>query len=236
MPFVSGIVAALLASAIGVVASLLGVLVVMVAVVLAIGRMPSAEAGHPLLTATELIFYGCAGAFAWHRLQKLRPGTLRVPNRQAMVVIAIGVAALLLTRVLLAMQLVFTRQTNHVQAGFEHYSIVTHDVLVTDVNVALSLFSLVLLGPFVEEVVFRGLLFGALASKLGVFAGALLSAAIFGALHGDPVLFAWLAAVGLVNAFAYAATGNLTVPIVLHALSNALGASVLLETSLHAMR
>jgi membrane protease YdiL (CAAX protease family) len=53
-------------------------------------------------------------------------------------------------------------------------------------------------------------------------------------MHGDPVLFPWLVTVGLVNAFAYAATGNLAVPVVLHALTNCLGATILIESSLRA--
>ena len=52
-------------------------------------------------------------------------------------------------------------------------------------------------------------------------------------MHGDPVLFPTLAALGFVNALAYAATGNLWVRIILHALNNALGAALLIAASLH---
>ena len=53
------------------------------------------------------------------------------------------------------------------------------------------------LAPIVEEMIFRGLLFGALAPRLGIIASALITALIFGAVHGDLVLFPTLAALGL---------------------------------------
>ena len=91
---------------------------------------------------------------------------------------------------------------------------------------------LVAIGPLVEEMVFRGLLFGALAPRIGVLLGALVSALLFGLAHGDPVLFPALAALGFVNALLYARTANLTVPVALHGLSNALGAAFLIASSL----
>ena len=66
-----------------------------------------------------------------------------------------------------------------------------------------------------------------MAGRIGIIAGAILTAIIFGLVHGDPVLFPTLAALGLVTALAYAATGNLWVPITLHILNNALGAAFL---------
>jgi membrane protease YdiL (CAAX protease family) len=91
----------------------------------------------------------------------------------------------------------------------------------------------VVIAPIIEEIVFRGLLFGALAARLGIVGSALVTAVLFGAVHGDPILFPTLAALGFVAALAYAATGNLWVAIILHALNNALGAIFLIGTSLH---
>ena len=49
-----------------------------------------------------------------------------------------------------------------------------------------------------------------------------LTIGVFGALHGDPIYFTVLAVQGCIIALAYAATGNLLIPIALHASTNAI--------------
>ncbi|MGD0051188.1 MAG: type II CAAX endopeptidase family protein [Vulcanimicrobiaceae bacterium] len=234
VPLIGGLLAALGASALGILAAVVGMLALTVVGILVLGNVPSAEAGHPLFAATELIFYAAAGAFGWWRLRALRPDTFRWPNPRDLRVFALGIAALIGAKLLLMWQLALAHQSGHVQSGFEHFDVMAQSGSVTALGIGLTLAGLVVVGPLVEEIVFRGLLFGALASRLGVLGGAAISALLFGAVHGDPVLFPWLLAVGLVNALAYAATGNLAVPVALHALSNALSATILIESSLHA--
>ena len=73
--------------------------------------------------------------------------------------------------------------------------------------------------PIVEELLFRGVIFGLLRPRVGFRVALVLSSLLFGLGHGDPlghfVFGAWLAT-------AYAQTGTLAVPIFLHALTNAL--------------
>jgi membrane protease YdiL (CAAX protease family) len=235
IPLVPGVLAALAATAIGIGASFLAVIALTVGGVLALGTLPSTAPGHPLLILAEIAFYAAAGAFAWWRLRRLRPGVLRMPSWRALAVVAIGLLALVAANWLLNLQLLLTHQTTHVQAGFQGYNVVTRIPTVTAINVGLNLFSFVVLGPLVEEIIFRGLLFGALASRLGVAGAGILSAAIFGAVHGDPVLFVWLAVVGLINAAVYAMTGNLTAAVMIHAIANALSApAIIAGAQLHA--
>jgi len=234
VPLVGGLLAALGASALGILAAFVGVLVLTIVAILALGNTPSTESGHPLLAGTELIFYAAAGAFGWWRLRALRPDAFRRPTARDLRVLAIAIGALICAQVLLTWQLTLLHQGGHVQSGFEGFDVVGRTRAVTVLGIGLTVVAMVGFGPVVEEIVFRGLLFGALTSRLGVLGGATISALLFGAVHGDPVLFPWLVTVGLVNAFAYAATGNLAVPVVLHALTNALGASILIETSLRA--
>lgn len=234
IPLVPGVLAALAATGIGIVGSFVGVIVLTVAGVLLLGAVPSTAPGHPLLIVAEIVFYATAGGFAWWRLRRLRPGALRMPSWRALAVVGVGVVALAALNLLLNLQLFLTHQTAHVQAGFEGYNVVTRVPTITAINVGLNLFSFVLLGPLVEEIIFRGLLFGALASRLGVVGAGVLSAAIFGAAHGDPVLFFWLAAVGLINALVYASTGNLTTAVMIHAIANALSAPTIIADGLHA--
>jgi membrane protease YdiL (CAAX protease family) len=76
----------------------------------------------------------------------------------------------------------------------------------------------VVLGPVVEEILFRGLLVHLWAQKLGVRTAVLGSSLCFALLHMDPIgSFVF----GIVMVALYIRTGSLLVPIVAHALYNA---------------
>jgi membrane protease YdiL (CAAX protease family) len=228
LPFWDGVLSAIGATALGFLGALVVMVPVVFAAVLLTGTMPSTAPGHLLLDIVGIAFYLVAGWFAWTRLRAMGASPLR-PLRGADVrALALGIATLLALRVALAALLTATHQTAHVQAGFEHFSVVTKVPAATAISVALTVLSAVMVGPIVEELVFRGLLFGALARPLGVVTAALISSLMFGAAHGDLVLFPALAAVGMVSAIAYAATGNLTVSILLHAANNAVPTAFLI--------
>ena len=90
------------------------------------------------------------------------------------------------------------------------------------------------LAPLWEEVVFRGLLFAALARRFGFWPAALLSSALFAALHfeGSVALFAvatpQLLLFGVAMCWLLQRTGSLAAPIVFHAVHNAAVAAVVL--------
>jgi membrane protease YdiL (CAAX protease family) len=213
----NGTLSTLGAIAIGFAATFIATIVLIFAAVLATGTTPSLKPGHPLLAATELIFYAAAGWFAWWRLRATNAPRFHPLHAHDMRAILLGLAALFVVRIGTTLQLMLTNQTNHVQAGFEHFDVVSKVPSFTAISVTLAVVTMVAAAPVVEEIVFRGLLFGALAPRLGVLASALITAILFGAAHGDPILFPTLAALGFVAALAYAATGNLWVSITLHA-------------------
>ncbi len=87
--------------------------------------------------------------------------------------------------------------------------------------------------PFVEEVVFRGVLFRALLGRLGLALAAMLSAVVFAVIHvevlfSQPVALGGLLVVGLLLALAYQWTGSLWVPIIAHAFYNGFSIGLLL--------
>jgi len=91
----------------------------------------------------------------------------------------------------------------------------------------------VIVAPIVEEVVFRGVLFRALADRLGLWVGAILSSSVFALIHievvtSQPIALGGLFAVGLALALAFHYTGNLLVPIIGHAVFNAASLSLAL--------
>lgn len=231
IPFWRGVLFALGSIVIGFLVMFVALIVMIFAVVLMTGNMPSLNPAHPVIATAEVIFYAAGGGFAWWGLRKSGAHPFRKLARRDGRAILIGIAALFVIRIGTGIILVLTDQTKHVQAGFEHFDVTSKTPGIMSISVALAVFSLVIIAPIVEEIVFRGLLFGALAARLGVVASALITALLFGAAHGDLVLFPSLVAIGFIAALAYAATGNLWVAIALHAVNNALGAIFLIATS-----
>lgn len=78
----------------------------------------------------------------------------------------------------------------------------------------------VILAPIAEEILFRGILLPLLVRRTGAMAGLLLTAAAFAALHGNLGTLVPLALISIALSLAYARTGTLLVPMVMHALFN----------------
>jgi hypothetical protein len=84
------------------------------------------------------------------------------------------------------------------------------------------LFMAGVVAPLGEELVFRGLLFPWLRSRLGAVAAAVLSGLIFATLHGVPILIPALTAIGAALAWLYHRCGSLWPVIVAHGAFNAI--------------
>jgi hypothetical protein len=96
-------------------------------------------------------------------------------------------------------------------------------------DAAVGILSAVVVAPFFEEIVFRGLLFATFRRRYGVLASALASALIFGVAHG----YGWigLASVvwsGLLWAWSYERTRSLVPAMLAHAAVNLLASLSLL--------
>lgn len=94
----------------------------------------------------------------------------------------------------------------------------------------------VVLAPIAEEIVFRGVVFRAIAERYGTSVGIIASATVFASIHieillSQPVALVALFLVGAALAWSYARTGWLLVPVVAHATFNAgsLALAVLLD-------
>lgn len=86
--------------------------------------------------------------------------------------------------------------------------------------VALALL-VVVVGPFFEELMFRGWLLGGLRERWGDRKALLVSAALFAVIHGDPWATPALFLLGCVFGWVYLRTGSLWGSIALHAMWNA---------------
>ena len=77
-----------------------------------------------------------------------------------------------------------------------------------------------IIAPILEEVIFRKIIFGSLYKRFNFFVSALLSAFVFGIIHGEPQHILIYAGMGFVFAFLYVKTKRIIVPIVVHMAMN----------------
>ncbi|HXG23706.1 MAG TPA: CPBP family intramembrane glutamic endopeptidase [Chthonomonadales bacterium] len=90
------------------------------------------------------------------------------------------------------------------------------------------LFLLLLVGggicaPIGEEFFFRGFLYNAAKRRLGILGGTLLSAVVFGVIHGGPFQILGIIPMGILLAVMYERTRSLWVPMIMHAFNNTVG-------------
>jgi uncharacterized protein len=87
--------------------------------------------------------------------------------------------------------------------------------------VVIALGLAVLIGaPVVEEVFFRGFLFGGLRQRMTFWAAGLISGGLFSLAHADPGLVLPYTGIGVIFAFLYERTGTLFAPIGVHFIFN----------------
>lgn len=79
-----------------------------------------------------------------------------------------------------------------------------------------------LIAPILEEIVFRKIIFGTLYKRTNFFIAAILSAIIFGLIHGEPEHILVYTSMGFVFAFLYVKTKRIIVPTIVHMLLNSL--------------
>ena len=84
------------------------------------------------------------------------------------------------------------------------------------------------IAPIVEETFFRGLLYQWLRGRLGIILGVGISALIFGAAHGLPLLLPVLFVLGCVLAAIFQRTRSLYASMLLHAANNAAAIAIVL--------
>lgn len=77
-----------------------------------------------------------------------------------------------------------------------------------------------IIGPVLEELVFRKVIFGALHKKMNFFFAASLSSIVFSVFHGDFEHILVYAAIGFIFAFLYVKTKRIIVPIIAHMTMN----------------
>lgn len=81
-----------------------------------------------------------------------------------------------------------------------------------------------IIGPILEEIVFRQVIFGAFYQRFNFWIAVLLSSLLFGIVHAEMEHLLIYTAVGAVFAYLYVKTKRLIVPIIAHMATNSLAA------------
>lgn len=86
--------------------------------------------------------------------------------------------------------------------------------------------SLAVFIPISEEMVFRGALFGHLERAFKPWVAVLITAGIFGALHGMSIHIGYALVCGVIITFCYYYTGSIISSVILHSMFNIIGSSL----------
>lgn len=104
--------------------------------------------------------------------------------------------------------------------------------MIIEITRAAPLFMIIpaLIAPIIEEIIFRKIIFGSLYQRINFFFAALLSALVFGIIHGEPEHILIYGSMGFVFAYLYVKTKRILVPIIVHMTLNSI--SVIVQFSL----
>lgn len=83
-----------------------------------------------------------------------------------------------------------------------------------------SFLSVAILGPIVEELIFRGVLFSGINRYVSGFWTVIITAVYFGLWHSNPMQVLYTILLGLGFGFAYATTRNIWFPMLIHLVNN----------------
>ncbi|ADY24838.1 type II CAAX endopeptidase family protein [Bacillus paranthracis] len=86
--------------------------------------------------------------------------------------------------------------------------------------VPLFLVATVLIGPIIEEIIFRKIIFGTLIQKYSFWFSSIISSLCFAIVHGELTHIPIYIIMGLVTSYLYHKTGRIIVPIMTHVLVN----------------
>ncbi|PAV27678.1 CPBP family intramembrane metalloprotease [Virgibacillus profundi] len=105
-----------------------------------------------------------------------------------------------------------------IEAGSENTQLIMNVTRATPLFMIIPMF----IAPILEEIIFRKIIFGSFYKKMNFFFAALLSAVVFGIIHGEPQHILIYASMGFVFAFLYVKTKRIIVPIIVHMAMNSI--------------
>lgn len=131
--------------------------------------------------------------------------------------LGLGVALLVAA---LAFETLYSRYVHDMKDAQQFIQLLITALPNTIPNVLIKLLAIVIAGPLIEEVLFRGYLQNALKLKLPAHVAIILTAIIFAVYHAQPAAIPTLAMVGLAIGYFYHYTGSLKWSMALHMFNN----------------
>ncbi len=121
-----------------------------------------------------------------------------------------------------------------IEAGSENTEMLVEIAKITPIFI----FVTSVIGPILEEVVFRKIIFGSLYKRFNFWISGIASSLIFAAVHFDPKHLLIYTAMGLTFAYLYVKTKRIIVPIIAHVAMNSLvvGVQIIFEDQIREMQ
>lgn len=132
--------------------------------------------------------------------------------------------------VLLGLFLSLTINSIFIYTGFIKLSIVPSEIddkVIYIITMLIRILTSCVIGPLIEEIVFRGFLFNSLSKRINVVLSALLTTIIFAVMHISISTCIFAIFTGLVFIYFYIKTNNLLVSFTIHSACNIMALVVL---------
>lgn len=160
----------------------------------------------------------------------VRMGKLTPDQIAALVVIGLGMIGMVVTYIGIADKISeyldsLKESIEEYRESMDRYSDTPAEIIPAW-DAILYAFTLSFLTPITEEMVFRGVVFGELRKAFGPWTSVILSALVFGVMHGITVHIGYAVACGLIIAASYLITDSLYAPVILHMIFNFFGSGV----------
>lgn len=167
--------------------------------------------GIALTVATNLIALAIfVLIFVIAKKSFLKKINISLPHKAAYLpTIAIGGSGQYVTALLLGMIILFLPE-NWVKQFNQ-----TNE-MVESSNGALAFFAVVILAPVFEEILCRGLILNTLRKSMPRWWAIVLSSAIFGIIHGNPIQFIYATAIGILLGWLYTKFDSIWIPMLCH--------------------
>ena len=148
----------------------------------------------------------------------------------ALVIIGLGMLGFVSIYLIVADKIAESKET--VEQAMEEYRdnvdryVDTPKVIIPVWDTFLYIISLSFIVPFSEEFTFRGVVYGHLKKAFGVWISVIMSAAIFGIMHGVSIHIGYAIVCGIVMASCYYLTDSIFAPVILHMVFNIFGSGI----------
>lgn len=148
----------------------------------------------------------------------------------ALIVIAFGMLGFVTTYIIVADKISayidsLRQSVEEYREAVDRYSDVSQDIVPVWDSI-IYVFTLCFIVPVAEELVFRGIVFGQLRKGFGPWVSILISAVVFGLMHGSDIHIGYALVCGLIIAACYYLTDSLIASIILHMIFNIFGSGV----------